>query len=52
MGADAHLRLPGEGIPVDAHLALVTAVKDWLAAVADPGRAPKMQAYVKSSTGS
>lgn len=39
---------PGEAVPAEADLRLIAAVKDGLAAVADPGRAPKMQAYMKS----
>jgi len=34
---------------VEADGALIAAVKDKLAAVADPGRAPSMQAYMKST---
>jgi len=40
---------PGEGIPAEANLPLVAAVKDGLAARADPVRAPKMQGYMKSA---
>jgi len=34
---------------VDADLALIAAINDGLGAAADPGRAPKMQAYMKST---
>lgn len=37
-----------QGIPAEADPVLIAAVKDGLAAVADPARAPKMWAYMKS----
>ncbi len=41
-------RPAGRGVPVAADPALVAAVTERLAAAADPGRAPQMQAYMKS----
>lgn len=49
-GTESTRRQPPENaIPVQADLVLVAAIKDGLAAVADPVRAPKMQAYMKSN---